>query len=287
MGCSTMTPMLEEKDFRQESLILDQTDNIAGLHHAQSLINLITRIRNKIIYLYHKLIYSSGACLYVKPNIILVLKCILYKISSEFQGHLQNSGITYKEDPPYLKIDPSIIISKESMELLNELFSFITELVSYKTIIKQIDKETPELLYLIFENNEKLSKQNYKSINRGIDLFKDLIKIRYDILSIFKNQIYEFIQRKETFCSEIDKIGKKAYDSQITDIYEIVMLNYKNENDDSKRKKNPMYKSITKGKEVMQEILNEENDSEIINENDSIIENIYVNKELKTDTQTI
>lgn len=278
MGCSSITPMLEEKDLRQETIILDKTDNIEGLHHAQSLINLITRIRNKIIYLYHKLIYDSGACLYVNPDIIFVLKCILYKISSEFQGHLEQSGLTYKEDPPYLQVGSPCMISKESLELLNQLFDFITELVSYKTIIKQIDKETPELLYLIFENKEKLSKQNAKLINRGIELFKDLIKIRYDILSVFKNQIYEFIQRRNIFCSEINIIGKKACDNKITDIYEIVMLNYKNENDDKKNKKNLMYKNIIKGKEVMLQIINEEKDSEIINPEDSIIENIYRDK---------
>ena len=278
MGCSSITPMLEEKDLRQETIILDKTDNIEGLHHAQSLINLITRIRNKIIYLYHKLIYDSGACLYVNPDIIFVLKCILYKISSEFQGHLEQSGLTYKEDPPYLQVGSPCMISKESLELLNQLFDFITELVSYKTIIKQIDKETPELLYLIFENKEKLSKQNAKLINRGIELFKDLIKIRYDILSVFKNQIYEFIQRRNIFCSEINIIGKKACDNKITDIYEIVMLNYKNESDDKKNKKNLMYKNIIKGKEVMLQIINEEKDSEIINPEDSIIENIYRDK---------
>ena len=286
MGCSSMSSLSEEKEFRQETIILDQTDNIAGLKHAQSLINLITRIRNKIIYLYHHLIFTSGACLYMKPNIIFVLKCILYKISADFQGHLGNSGLTYKEDPPYLQV-PLGNINGESLELLNELFNFITELVSYKTIIKQIDKETPELLYLIFENKEKLSKQNYKLINRGIELFKDLIKIRYDILSMFKNQIYEFIQRKDFYCFEIDAIGKKAYDNEKTDIYEIVMLNYKEENKDSKKKKNIMYKNIAKGKEAIQDILSEEKDNDIFSENDSIIENIDMYKDLNTNTQTI
>ena len=48
-----------------------------------------------------------------------------------------------------------------------------------------------------------------------------------------------------------------------------------------------MYKNIAKGKEAIQDILSEEKDNDIFSENDSIIENIDMYKDLNTNTQTI
>mgnify|MGYP006873149779 FL=1 len=111
MGCTSFSS--EIKDFQQETVELDLNKDIQGLSYAKSLICLITRIRNKIIYLYHKLIYDSGACVFIKPTIAHCLDCILYKISSEYKGNLRNAEITPKEDPPYLKLSTNIKISEE------------------------------------------------------------------------------------------------------------------------------------------------------------------------------
>ena len=54
MGCTSHNDTTEINDYQQEKIKLDTTNNIKELSHANSLINLITRIRNKIIYLYHK-----------------------------------------------------------------------------------------------------------------------------------------------------------------------------------------------------------------------------------------
>ena len=117
------------------------------LEHAQSLINLIKWIRNKMIYLYHNLIYDTGACLFLNPTISHCFKSALFKLSTDLGGKIENCKMEIIEDPLYLKIEEINKITSKGREIMNELFNFIVEIKSYKTIIKQIDKETPGLLY--------------------------------------------------------------------------------------------------------------------------------------------
>ena len=233
MGCCSVNLVKEDINIRQQKINLNLNTKFhrKELIRAQSLINLISRIRNKIIFLYHKLIYDTGACLFLNPTIVHCFQTILYKISSEYEGKLENFNIEYIEDPPYLKIEKESL-TEESLNLINELFSFIIELKSYKTIIKQIDKETPSLLYLISENKENISLENINNINKGIELFQDLIKIREDILNLYKYQVRELITRKDSYCEEINKIGEEAFQKNINDIYEITLLKNNNLNVD-------------------------------------------------------
>ena len=277
MGCSSVS---EIDDLQQETIELDMKTDVKELCHAKSLINLITRIRNKMIHLYHKLMYDSGACVFMKPTIVHCLKSILYKISSEFEGNLNYSGLTIKEDPPYLKPSNEIKLSDESANLLDELLHFIIELISYKSIIKQIEKEIPELIYLVHEKKNKLSKKNIELINKGIELFRNLKQIKNDTLVLYKNQIFEFANRNDSFCERIDIIGKYAYDNNITNIYEISMLQkndqipLKNNDKNNKDEEDKMFKSIYNAKIYMENILNNEKNDDIIESHESIIENL-------------
>ena len=269
MGCSSVNLEDDGIKLRQKNINI----NINTLHlkkdliHAQSLINLISRIRNKMIYLYHKLIYDTGACLYICPTIVHCFKSVLYKISYDLKGNFDNCNMEYVEDPPYLTIKNMTNIKKETIDLITELFNFIIEIKNYKTIIKQIDKETPGLLYLIFENKENLSKENINNINKGIDLFKETIKLREGIIKKYNRQIQNFIYKKEQFIKNINSIGKLAYDLNKSDIYEINYLNHTNSDDSNK-----MYKSIKEAKRSIEIILKAEKNDEIINSHESIIE---------------
>ena len=274
MGCTSFQSISEINDYQQESIKLDMSNNIKGLSHANSLIKLITRIRNKIIYLYHKLIYDTGACIFIKPNIAQCLKCILYKVSSEFEGKLENANIQHRDDPPYLVLSKEIPLSDKSLFLFNELFNFIIEIISYKTIIKQIDKETPELLYLIYESKNKLSNKNIELINKGMELFKNIKSIKYEILSIYKNQVYEFVYRKSKFYEEINEIGRYAYENNITDIYEIAMIQKEFIKNDNNKNDMKMFKSVYNAKVYMENIINNEKNDDIIESHESIIENL-------------
>ena len=274
MGCTSFRSISEINDYQQESIKLDMSNNIKGLSHANSLIKLITRIRNKIIYLYHKLIYDTGACIFIKPNIAQCLKCILYKVSSEFEGKLENANIQHRDDPPYLVLSKEIPLSDKSLFLFNELFNFIIEIISYKTIIKQIDKETPELLYLIYESKNKLSNKNIELINKGMELFKNIKSIKYEILSIYKNQVYEFVYRKSKFYEEINEIGRYAYENNITDIYEIAMIQKEFIKNDNNKNEMKMFKSVYNAKVYMENIINNEKNDDIIESHESIIENL-------------
>ena len=274
MGCSSVTSGEESIKLRQKNIFLNTNSlhHKKDLIHAQSLINLISRIRNKMIYLYHKLIYDTGACLYINPTIEHCLKSVLYKISCDLKGQLENSELDYIEDPPYLSIKDYSNIKQETNNLIKELFKFIVEIKNYKTIIKQIDKETPGLLYLIFENKENVSSENIININKGIDLFKEMTNLRTGIINKYKLQIKDFLYRKDEFIKNINIIGKKAYDLQINDIYEINLLNQNNE-----RNSFEMFKSIKDAKKNIEKILKEEKNDEIINDHENIVEENEVN----------
>ena len=274
MGCSSVTSGEESIKLRQKNIFLNTNSlhHKKDLIHAQSLINLISRIRNKMIYLYHKLIYDTGACLYINPTIEHCLKSVLYKISCDLKGQLENSELDYIEDPPYLSIKDYSNIKQETNNLIKELFKFIVEIKNYKTIIKQIDKETPGLLYLIFENKENVSSENIININKGIDLFKEMTNLRTGIINKYKLQIRDFLYRKDEFIKNINIIGKKAYDLQINDIYEINLLNQNNE-----RNSFEMFKSIKDAKKNIEKILKEEKNDEIINDHENIVEENEVN----------
>ena len=153
MGCSsshTKDSILEQTKPINLSII----ENIDELKQAQNLISLIIKIRNRIIYKYHKLIYITGACLYLKPNMSYCVKNIFYKISCDFHGQLKEKEIKYFEDPPYLTSE-NLNLKNESKELFDELLKFITELRGYKNILKQIDNDSPTLLYLEYEHNTR------------------------------------------------------------------------------------------------------------------------------------
>ena len=269
MGCSSVNSVEEDIKLRQKNIFLNtnQIHHKKDLIHAQSLINLISRIRNKMIYLYHKLIYDTGACLYLNPTIAHCLKSVLYKVSCDLEGKFENAGMECMEDPPYLKIPNKNEIKKETKDLLTELFNFIVELKNYKTIIKQIDRETPGLLYLIFENKENVSSENIDNINKGIELFKEMTNLRTSIINKYKLQVRDFLYRKEEFIRNINLIGKKAYELGMFDIYEINLLNR-----DIGQNGTSMFKSIKEAKKNMEKILKEEKNDEIINSHESIIE---------------
>ena len=60
MGCGSPSLVLDDYNL-QQTKILDLSiceNNEIDLRRAQNLISLITKIRNRIIYLYHKLIYQ-------------------------------------------------------------------------------------------------------------------------------------------------------------------------------------------------------------------------------------
>ena len=211
MGCGSPLLRVDGKIIQQENIKLDITSHHKNkeLVQAQLLINLITNIRNKIIYEYDNLIYLSGACLFKNPTITHCTRCILYKICSECQGDINKAGFFQREDPPFLIVKKEKF-SKETNELITLLFDFIIKLRDYKFIVKQIDKETPKLMYIVFENNNNVSKENISKINKGIILFKELNKIRNSIIVEYKDKIFDVIYFNKKFCNEINKIGNLA-----------------------------------------------------------------------------
>ena len=189
-------------------------------------------------------------------------------MSSDFEGKIENAGIEYIEDPPYLRVENTKNLSQQGEYLLNQLFNFIVEIKSYKSIIKQIDKETPGLLYLVCENKENVSNENIENINRGIELFKNTINIRNEIINMYKLQVREYFTKKENYFKKLNEIGEKAFKEKIKDIYDIILMT--RDNNDNKEE-NKMYRSIKEAKHKMEKILNKEINDDIINCNDSII----------------
>ena len=195
MGCSSTSSIQEETYLQQtKNLYLSINENQPDLTQAQNLISLITKLRNRIIYLYHKLIYSSAACLYIKPTITHCLLNIFYKISCDLNGNFKKCNLNYTEDAPYLIFDIKNL-TNDTKEKLNELLNFIIELRSCKTVLSQIDKDSPQLLYLEFENHKNISNRNIQRIHNSIKLFEQLKQLRNKILTDYKEQIVFYFKR--------------------------------------------------------------------------------------------
>ena len=109
MGCSSV--ILEQDDTKLQQKIINLNTNT--LHHKKDLIHA-----QSLIYLYHKLIYDTGACLYINPTIVECFKSVLYKISYDLKGNFNNCQMEYIEDPPYLDIKNRINIKNETNELI-------------------------------------------------------------------------------------------------------------------------------------------------------------------------
>lgn len=256
MGCSS-THIIESFLEHTNPIQLTNIDNIDKLKHAQNLISIIIKIKNRIVYIFHKLIYSTGAFIYFKPLISHCLQNILYKISTENNGCFSNSGISYCEESPFLKVNFSKL-SIESSKLFNELFNFINELKGYKTILKNIDNDLPSLVYLEYENNLKISKRNLRKINNGVSLFRQLLSVRQQIWAEYKNEILLFINENEKYLDEINEIGKLASQKKLNDICEIAIL--KNEINNNINSNIKMFTNIQEAKENWERIMNKDID---------------------------
>ena len=292
MGCSSMTySRMDGKIIKQEKIQLD-INNIKKnkeLLQAQNLIHLITFLRNKIIFEYDNLIYNTGACIFKSPNIMHCVQCLFYKISADCGGNLNSAQFTFKEDPPFFSINEKNI-SDETKNILNDLMEFITKLKDYRILIKQLDKETPKLMYIVFENSNDVSKDNLNKINKAISLFQDLRKLRNVILMEYKNEIYDLIMSNNSYCLPINKIGNLAIEKNIKDKYEIAFLFNQFKKDEKfmnhfRNEDMSIYKSINEAKEIMKKKLEQEKiqDEDILKENDIINDN----KTNKTSTSTI
>ena len=292
MGCSSMTySRMDGKIIKQEKIQLD-INNIKKnkeLLQAQNLIHLITFLRNKIIFEYDNLIYNTGACIFKSPNILHCVQCLFYKISADCGGNLNSAQFTFKEDPPFFSINEKKI-SDETKNILNDLMEFITKLKDYRILIKQLDKETPKLMYIVFENSNDVSKDNLNKINKAISLFQDLTKLRNVILMEYKNEIYDLIMSNNSYCLPINKIGNLAIEKNIKDKYEIAFLFNQFKKDEKfmnhfRNEDMSIYKSINEAKEIMKKKLEQEKiqDEDILKENDIINDN----KTNKTSTSTI
>jgi hypothetical protein len=258
MGCSNATSVLENYNLQQTKKInLIINENEKNLNDVQNLIFLIIKIRNRIIYQYHKLIYSCAACLYYKPTITRCIRNIFFKISCELKGKFEDCNIDYFENIPYIKIQNENL-SNEINEKINELLNFIIELRICKPLIAQIDKDSPQLLYLEFENHKNISNRNIQRIHNSIKLFEQLKELRNKILTDYKEQIVFYFKRNDYYCLQIDKIGYEAYEKRLNDIYEIGFLNYK---DDKKMNDNEkMYSSIDNAKSNWESIMSKDFD---------------------------
>jgi len=262
MGCSNATSVLENYNLQQTKKInLIINENEKNLNDVQNLIFLIIKIRNRIIYQYHKLIYSCAACLYYKPTITRCIRNIFFKISCELKGKFEDCNIDYFENIPYIKIQNENL-SNEINEKINELLNFIIELNDYKILIDKIDKESPQLFYLEFENKDNISDKNIKKIHFSIQLFEQLKKIRQKLLKEYKEEIYFLFKNKKIYCDKIiNIIGLDAYNKGLNDIYEIGILN--NRNDKRASDNEQMYNKIENAKSNWEIILKNDFDKDI------------------------
>ena len=218
------------------------------------------------------MIYDTGAFLFTNPTIVHCFKAVFYKISTDLEGKLDQYMIDSIEDPPFLIIINKENLPQDTQDLINELFNFIIELKSYKTILKQIDKETPGLLYLVFENKANISSKNINNINKGIELFRSMVSVRNDIMNKYIRQVRDYFSNKEDYLKNINIVGEMAYKNEKKNINEIVFLSKDIKDIIEKKDLNyQMYNSIEEAKKYMLKIIEQETNEDIVNSHESII----------------
>ena len=265
MGCSSMSYVcIEGKILKQEQIELDISNITKNkeLTQAQSLIKLITNLRNKIIHDYDKLIYSTGACVFKNANITHCIRCLLFTISEECEGNVNLAEFNFKEDIPFFNLNMDKL-STDTQNTINELFKFVIDIKDSRILIKKIELEIPKLMYIIFENNHNISKENLRKIDKAISYFRDLKTFRTNILVQYKGQIYDLIMSNNSYCIPINRIGKLAIEKNIKDKYEIAFLvnELKNEQNFTKYFNNDdlvTFSSINEAKEKMEIKLREQ-----------------------------
>ena len=97
-----------------------------------------------------------------------------------------------------------------------------------------------------------------------MDLFKQLLAMKQSIWNQYKREIYIFIKNNYEYLIHINDIGKEASEKNLSDIYEICMLNYGYENE-----KKLMYPNIKMAKNNWESIMKNDTDSSLdsINQN--------------------
>ena len=153
-------------------------------------------------------------------------------------------------------------LSNETQNTIKELFEFIINLKDYRILIKTLDLEIPKLMYIIFENNNNVSKENLNKIIYAITHFHDLTTFRTSILVDYKEEIYDLIMSNSLYCKPINEIGKLAIETNIKDKYEIAFLINKLKNEENftrnfNRIDLNLYNSIREAKQIMENKLSQ------------------------------
>jgi hypothetical protein len=177
MGCGACRIILEESydmplDFNL--LPIQGSGGLEKLNYlytkASHVIRMIELMRENTIDKLDELILASGACVFVSPDISSCIKCILWNISSNFDGNINKAEIKFLEDEPYMVIQGDLdsqninyFSNQESRQnkirpnlkyIISLLINYISDIFALKYQIKKIEEKIPELIYIISENNE-------------------------------------------------------------------------------------------------------------------------------------
>jgi hypothetical protein len=189
MGCGACRIILEETYDMPLDFNLLPIQGGGGLEKLNSLYNrashvlrMIELMRDSTVDKLDELILASGACVFACPDISSCIKCILWNISSNFDGNINKAEIKFLEDEPYMIIQADIDDTKNNNYFPNQetksnkirpnlkyiislLINYISEIFALKNQIKKIEEKIPELIYIISENNENyLLGQNFNDL---------------------------------------------------------------------------------------------------------------------------
>lgn len=261
MGCSTSRtlPDLSHLGEIDDDLKISRTHSLYdSIQRAKDIIKSINKLSKKLLMNYYRIIDLTGACVFMTPSIAHSIRCLFYKISAELNGKIENAEIAHSEDPPYISLKATGL-SQDTKSRMSSLFDFIIEVQSYKIIIRQLDKDTPDLFYLIYEEGKDfVSKNNKEKIKKAIDQFQQLIKVRSMILKKYKLELYLYFTRNEYYTAQINKFGEKAIQNNIDDIYKIALLNNPIAKMDKDLQLEAMYSNVDQAKKSFKHFLKED-----------------------------
>jgi hypothetical protein len=212
--------------------------------NAEIIIEVVEDFREIVFDKLDELIFKTGACVFSKPDIATCLKCVLWKISADNYGSINNSNILFLEDEPFIKIKDGEI-KDDTKEIFNSLLEYISNLFSLKIKIKNVDLKIPELIFMLSEINQKFFMNNFisnklpyvssindkniiyhyiiknnKKIMNTIEIFPNLLNVYNSNVDKINFEI-EIIKKDSDYLINVDKVGKNAFSNNIDGVYEI------------------------------------------------------------------
>lgn len=151
MGCSSPNIIKREKLDQPLKTGLDdvEVDEINQFcESTREIVIEIESIRRALVDSSYEVFLQTGSCVYLKPDLLRSIKCILYKIAADTEGKMSRENTSLTAERPYIECSKSISVYGASS---------INTLCEYIDAVRQL----PSRMHEVKEKSEELNRTAY------------------------------------------------------------------------------------------------------------------------------